>query len=263
MDAWRLILDPPSPAGYNMAVDETLANACRRGLTGPTLRLYEWDRPAISLGYFQHAERVLNFDNCRAAGVPVVRRTTGGRAVVHHRELTYSVVAPVPYPRFPPTIRGTFAVIARALADALAKVGLAVEIRAGESPRQRFGAGSPLCFDATSRSEVTINGKKVVGSAQRRWNSAFLQHGSIILAPPPDNWTEWFYGPVPAADVMAERRLPGPDVDVDGDALRRALRTSFEQALGIRLTPGGLSPTEAAYVAETSDTRDLTTTIAV
>jgi lipoate-protein ligase A len=244
-----------------MAVDETLADACRRGLTGPTLRLYEWDRPAVSLGYFQSAERVVNLDRCRAAGVPVVRRTTGGRAVVHHRELTYSLVAPVPHPGFPPTIRGTYNVIARALSQGLGALGLAPEVHVRESPRIRHGFGSPLCFDATSRSEIRINGKKVIGSAQRRWNDAFLQHGSIILAPPPPDWATWFQGSLPDVDHMGWLSEGTHRVGVDD--LRLALCTAFEQLLGIQLAPGGLSPIEADVVVTTSPTRDLAIPAAV
>lgn len=258
MDTWRLIVDPPLPAGYNMAVDEAMADACRQGLTGPTLRLYEWDRPAISLGYFQRAEHVVNLDQCRAAGVPVVRRTTGGRAVVHHRELTYSVVAPVPHPGFPPTIRGAYDVVARALARALTALGLTVEVHAREPRRMGHGVGSPLCFDATSRSEIRINGKKAVGSAQRRWNRAFLQHGSIILEPAPDDWTTWFRGPL--RDAAPLRGLSETGRVTDVDVLRRALCAGFEHALGIHLAPGGLSPAEAGVVAETAHARDLAVT---
>jgi lipoate-protein ligase A len=121
-----LILDPPSPAGYNMAVDEALADSCRRGASGPTVRVYGWERRSISLGYFQSPDQVVDLDRCRDAGIPVVRRTTGGRAVFHHHEVTYSVVAPGPHPRCPPTIRGTYEVIARALEAALVSLGLPV-----------------------------------------------------------------------------------------------------------------------------------------
>ncbi len=241
-----------------MAVDEALVDSCRRGARGPTLRLYGWDRPAISLGYFQRPETVVYLDRCLDAGVPVVRRTTGGRAVYHHHEVTYSLVAPVPHPCFPSTIRGTYEVVARALEFALAGLGVHVRRRERDPERPRHGAGSPLCFDATSRNEITLDGKKVVGSAQRRWTTAFLQHGSILLRHDPSEYARWFPGawgdPDSITGLCASRR------DLTREAVCRALVASWETAFGVELVPGRLSVDEAAVVAESSHSRDLTVT---
>jgi lipoate-protein ligase A len=258
VDTWRLILDPPSPAEYNMAVDEVLADACRRGLIGPTLRLYGWDRPSISLGYFQRPESTVDLDQCRAAGVPVVKRTTGGRAVYHHREVTYSLVAPTPHPLFAPTIRGAYEVVARAVASGLTDLGLPVELHARDPERPRRGTRTPLCFDSTSRSELTLNGKKVVGSAQRRWPTAFLQHGSILLSYNASEAESWFHG-----HAAAPESITGLDLvrgDVSPDDVRRALCFSVERTFGIRLLAGALSSDEADAVAQSSPGRDLTVT---
>lgn len=259
METWRLFIDPPSPAARNMAVDEALADACRRGRAGPTLRLYGWDRPSISLGYFQRPDEVIDLDRCREAGVPVVRRTTGGRAVYHHREVTYSVVAPIPHPLFPPTIRGTYEVVARALAEGLGALGLRVACHPTEPERPRRGIGSPRCFDSTSRYEITCEAKKVVGSAQRRWKTAFLQHGSILLAHDPAEAAPWFRGA--PSDTESITGLNANERGLTPDDIHRALITAWERTLGIRLLPGSLSPEEASAVAETSRSRDLTVTL--
>jgi lipoate-protein ligase A len=256
VETWRVIIDPPSSAGYNMAVDEALADACRQGLGGPTLRLYAWDRPSISLGYFQRAEQIVDLDRCRTAGVPVVRRTTGGRAVIHHRELTYSFVAPVPHARFPPTIRGTYDVIARALVAGLADLGVGVESHAREPRRARLDAGSPLCFESISRYELTLRGRKVIGSAQRRWQRGFLQHGSLILAPAPEEWPTWFRPSVPAAAPVSGLSAMGRALALD--EIQEAIRGGVERTLGVRLVPGGLTPDEASAAADTAGARDLT-----
>jgi lipoate-protein ligase A len=258
MDAWGLILDPPSPAGYNMAVDEALADSCRRGGRGPTFRLYGWDRPSISVGYFQQAEKILDLDRCRDAGIPVVRRTTGGRAVYHHHEVTYSVAAPVPYPDFPSTIRGTYEVVARALEAVLADLGVRAERRDRDPNRLHRGAGSPLCFETTSRNELTVDGKKLVGSAQRRWPTAFLQHGSILLSADPSAVTPWFpdalAGPESFTGLYAHRS------DLTREDVCRALVAGWERTFGAQLLPSGLSVDEAAAVAKSTHSRDLTVT---
>ncbi|HET8760901.1 MAG TPA: lipoate--protein ligase family protein [Nitrospiria bacterium] len=258
MDTWRLIMDPPSPAGYNMAVDEALADACRRGLIGPTLRLYEWDRPSISLGYFQRPEAIVDLERCRDAGVPVVRRTTGGRAVYHHREVTYSIVAPTPHPLFAPTIRGAYEVVARALASGLTDLGLRVELHPRDPGRPRRGARTPLCFDSTSRSELTLRGRKVVGSAQRRWPAAVLQHGSILLAYDSSEAESWFLGHAAAAESITG--LDAGRRDISPDDVRRALCSGVERTFGVRLLLDTLSPDEADAVAQSSQGRDLTVT---
>jgi len=242
-----------------MAVDEALAESCRRRACGPTLRLYGWNRTAISLGYFQRPEAVVDLGGCRAAGIPVVRRITGGRAVFHHHEVTYSVVAPVPHPRFPPTIRGTYAIIARALEAALVSLGLPVTRRARDPERLRHGTGSPFCFDATSRDEITLDGAKVVGSAQRRWPNAFLQHGSILLRNDPSGAASFFRTASPTAAPPA--RLCASRNGLTYDDLCLALATSWRTTLDVDFVPGSLCAEEDALVAESSHARDLTATV--
>jgi lipoate-protein ligase A len=241
-----------------MAVDEALADSCRRGTSGPTVRLYGWEVRSISLGYFQRPDQVVDLDRCRDAGIPVVRRTTGGRAVFHHREVTYSVVAPVPHWRFPSTIRGTYEVIARALEDALVSLGLPVTRRDRDPERLRHGAGSPFCFDATSRHEITLGGMKMVGSAQRRWPTAFLQHGSILLSVDPSEAAPWFRGTARVPSAMTGLRVHRGDLTREN--VCRALVTNWERFFGVELLPGELSADEAALVAQSSHGRDLTLT---
>jgi lipoate-protein ligase A len=241
-----------------MAVDEALADSCRRGASGPTLRLYGWEHRSISVGYFQRPDQVVDLDRCRDAGIAVVRRTTGGRAVYHHHDVTYSVVAPVPHPHLPSTIRGTYEIIARTLEAALVSLGIPVTRRDRDAERLRHGAGSPFCFDATSRHEITLDGMKVVGSAQRRWPTAFLQHGSILMNVDPSEAAPWFRGAarVPGA-ITGLRAYRG---DLTRENLCQALVTSWERVFGVDLLPGELSADESALVAESLHARDLTVT---
>lgn len=183
-ERWRLIIDPPDGAAWNMAVDEALLRAAERGTSGPVLRLYRWEPAAVSLGYFQEWGRAVNEAACREAGIDIVRRPTGGRAVFHHREVTYSVVLPPGHPMAGQTVMEGYRRISEALQAGLARLGIAAVLArpaaspAGEGREALAGA----CFDSASRYELEWNGRKVVGSAQlRRASGAVLQHGSIPL----------------------------------------------------------------------------------
>jgi lipoate-protein ligase A len=254
-----------------MAVDEAIAQSCRAGTGGPTLRFYAWDRPSISLGYFQRAEDVVDLDRCRDAGVPVVTRTTGGGAVYHDQEVTYSLAAPSPHPHFPPTISGTFASVARALAAGLAELGVTVDVRTADRVGPTAARRAPLCFDSTSRHEITLDGRKLIGSAQRRWKTAFLQHGSIRLADRLSVAARWFRTPNEEHPSSAHRTDPGgteriAGLNTDGRSftpheVHRALIIGWERTFSIRLVPGALTEAERRAVAESPSRRDRAVTL--
>lgn len=144
------------------------------------LRFYRWERPTVSLGKHQRPERAVDLDYCRANSIPWVHRPTGGRAVLHGDELTYAVVSN-DFSRFPADIIGTYLVIARALQKGLSSLGVAAEIAPEiAAPQDRTPLATP-CFASVSSHELTVRGRKVAGSAQRRTRRGFLQHGSIPL----------------------------------------------------------------------------------
>jgi lipoate-protein ligase A len=177
---WRLIRSDFSNGSENMAVDEALLEAVARGLSGPVLRLYRWAPPTVTLGYSQRGAEVVNLAACRDLGLAVVRRCTGGRAVLHDREVTYAVISPERSGIFPGGILENYKVIAGVLRRTLEAFGLAAEMAAGRS-RGAGGGGvrQSACFTAPSSYELVCRGCKVTGSAQKRHGNAFLQHGSI------------------------------------------------------------------------------------
>jgi lipoate-protein ligase A len=160
-----------------MAVDEFLF---RRVGTSPStyLRFYQWDRPTASLGYSQAAAKVVDVDFCRRHGVGIVRRITGGKLVLHDREVTYTV-ASSDAEVFTETLRSSYQLISRALMRGLELMGLKPCL-SGTSPPDYIKGVMP-CFALPARDEIEIGGKKIVGSAQKRTGAAFLQHGSIPL----------------------------------------------------------------------------------
>jgi lipoyl(octanoyl) transferase len=160
-----------------MAVDEFLfTRASKEGRT--SLRFYQWIRPTASLGYAQDAARAADLDFCRANGIDVVRRMTGGKVVLHHRELTYSL-ASSDTETFTSTLRESYKLISLALVAGLERMGLAGRL-APQSPPAYVKKMMP-CFAFPARDEIEIGGRKIVGSAQKRTGASFIQHGSVPL----------------------------------------------------------------------------------
>ena len=172
----RLVIDPPAGGSWNMAVDEVLLQTTG-GSDRPTLRLYRWKEPTLSLGYFQRAtDRQLH---PASALCQMVRRSSGGGAILHDRELTYSFVTPCSG-RDSQRAEDLYLVFHQTLIDTLGWLG--VTARLVETPDRRPTAEQPfLCFQRRSPGDVVVDGAKVVGSAQRRRTHALLQHGSILL----------------------------------------------------------------------------------
>jgi len=172
----RLLHDGPQPGARNMAVDESLMSSAREGLV--TLRFYEWETGTLSFGRNQTAAGKYDADRAAARSIDIVRRPTGGRAVYHHRELTYTVAAPADLWG---SLREAYCRINQALAAGLQKLGAPVVCapsrKSAPSPRPTARA----CFRDPLPGEVTAEGRKLVGSAQWRDGGALLQHGSILL----------------------------------------------------------------------------------
>ena len=178
-EEWCWIVEGRHSAENNMAVDSALLCDCEAGRIAPTVRLYGWSEPAITIGYSQKMEQELDVVKCQERGIPVVRRPTGGRALLHHRELTYAVVAPVSLAPFNRGLKETFSRISEALLAGLQGLGVQGEINTRKQRSE--SARSPACFASLNHCEITVNGKKLVGSAQKRTSKAFLQHGSLII----------------------------------------------------------------------------------
>ncbi|HEX2778140.1 MAG TPA: hypothetical protein VHM30_01500 [Gemmatimonadaceae bacterium] len=218
---WRLLATPPLGGAENMALDEALLR--RAAATGEAVfRLYAWSAPTLSLGRNQPALEQYDRDALAARRVDVVRRLTGGRAVLHHRELTYSVTAPL---SLGATLRDAYLRINRLLLLWLRTLGVdaAIAEPAGRAP---IPSTSP-CFEEPTEGELVVGGRKLVGSAQYRDEWALLQHGSVLIeddqsivptllrvaapAPPP---------PATLRDVLGRVPEPAESVAALADALR-------------------------------------------
>lgn len=179
MDIWRYLPYTEHTGAENMAIDEAIMLEIAKGTqTMPTLRFYGWNPPALSLGYSQSYAKEVAEQACQAAGIDIIRRPTGGRAVLHQYELTYSVIAPETDEHVKGTVIQSYLKISRALLQGFQALGIPAEMIAHES---KPALGSAACFDAPSWYELVVAGRKLVGSAQVRRKGILLQHGSIIL----------------------------------------------------------------------------------
>lgn len=173
-----------------MAVDAGLLADVEAGRSGPVFRLYTWAPPAVSVGHHQVAGRELDLEAAAARGIDVVRRPTGGRALLHADELTYAVAARVDDPLFGGSLAESHAGISAVFRQALLNLGIPAELAGREAgagaererPTRSLDVATP-CFAAPTRSELVVAGRKILGSAQRRGRTAFLQHGSLMLGP--------------------------------------------------------------------------------
>jgi lipoate-protein ligase A len=181
----RIIIDSAGSATFNMAADEALLQACQSGNDGfPVFRFYWWENPTLSLGAKERLSEAADLQECIANNISLVRRSTGGRAVLHDKELTYSIIAPTEVFPFDTDVERSYQQISKAMLQGLAATGIELEITAGQrkiKPQSGSVAEHMPCFAAPSRHEITYKGKKVIGSAQRRVKGAVLQHGSILL----------------------------------------------------------------------------------
>jgi lipoate-protein ligase A len=195
-DPIRVLVDGPVDPAWNMAVDDALLHLRQSGaIDGTWVRLFGWSPPAVSIGRLQSPEEELDLEALAAAGVAVVRRSTGGKAVYHSNELTYSLVGAVPDATWGENLHETYRRATRVIADALAHLGVATTLAPGRPRRSRpiaTGAGvaseeapqmSAACFAVAFGHELVHEGRKICGSAQRRLTRAFLQHGSLLLGP--------------------------------------------------------------------------------
>jgi len=171
----RLIIHGPGDPFFNMACDEALG-LCT---AVPVLRFYQWDPPAVSLGYFQKPEEIQPFVQ-PIDTVPAVRRITGGGAIYHYRELTYSIISPPGLLPLPSKTAESYRFIHAPFISVLKGLGIPARDNTVNSPDR-----VPVCFDSITPFDVTVGEKKILGSAQRRHRTFFLQHGSLPLEPNP------------------------------------------------------------------------------
>ncbi len=258
--SWRLILDPPARGAWNMAVDEAILEAVGRAEVLPTLRFYSWTPPCLSLGYAQSLGDV-DQAALKALGWDIVRRPTGGRAILHTDELTYSVIGPQDDPRLSGGVLESYENLSKALLQGLALLGIpaeAVEKEQNPASHEAQKKQNPVCFEVPSNFEITLAGKKLIGSAQARRKEGVLQHGTLPLYGDHTRIIQALCFPDDAARQRAKTRLLERATTVESGTGRRleweqaaeSIAQAFRTELSLTLIPGALSANEINRAGE-------------
>lgn len=257
---WRLIVeDAPRSGAANMAVDQAIAEACAAGESLPTVRFYRWQPPAVSLGRLQP---IADIDAAKVSslGYEIVRRPTGGRAILHTDEFTYSVAAAMQHPLVRGGVMDAYLRISNALLAGLSQLGVHAQKAPGDV---RVGADvSAVCFEVPSAYEITVGQRKLMGSAQSRRAGYVLQHGSLPLVGDITRLIDVLA--LPAAQAASLRRelaaractlaqalnVDDASENVTFGRVAAAMQQGFEQVLHMNFQPGALTPAELRRAAE-------------
>ncbi len=247
---WRFLDTGKESAFFNMALDEAVIDAVQNKGSPPTFRLYEWSPSAITFGYNQNIAGSIDTGRCMADEVDITRRLTGGRAVFHTNEIAYSIIGFIDDPSFGGNLMDTYRSISKVLVEGFDLLGITAEMsRTGLKKRIQDTNRHVLpCFLITSRFEITLDGKKLVGSAQRRFKDLFLQQGSIIMGPGHERIVDYMEDNELAS--IYKKRLNDWSTDLESkrngrftiDNLKRSLVQAFNKTVGMRCECG--NPTQ-------------------
>lgn len=246
---WRFINSGFAPGPQNMAIDRQLARDVGDGLFPATLRVYGWQPAAISIGFHQ-SESDFDLAKIQRDGLDLVRRPTGGKAILHAQEVTYAVA--VPAAAFRPRVLYEF--INRGICAGLRQLGVNAVLTSEES-NVRDVYRSPMsipCFGSSAKSEIQVDGRKLVGSAQRRMDNAVLQHGSILLGTGHRDITRYFATDRMAMSAVIQRELANRTIELETllrhsiafSSVVAALRSGFQEVCGIEFVEDILAPVE-------------------
>lgn len=256
---WRYFPPADGPGAFNMAADVAILEAIRAGDSVPVLRFYRWAPPCVTLGKFQQAAGNVRLAVCAQSGIDVARRPTGGRAILHDNEVTFSVI--IPERDLPGTIAGVmdaYRVLGAAMAAGLRRLGLPAELvehnattRSGDASAMTT-SGNPACFAAKARCDLMVNGKKIIGSAQLRKDGIILQQNSLPLSIDFPAWGQVFY----RSDWEAVARESAVDLytaagkQVPYEKVVAALCQGFIEVLGVKLMADNFTSQEEARTRE-------------
>lgn len=243
MKKWRLLDTGTLPAPLNMAIDEALLRLHVPGESQPVLRFYQWNPPAVSLGYFQKNHGI-DLSACKRLGLDVVRRSTGGRAVLHQNDLTYSVVSDSRQ-GIPSSLESAYRLLCKGLLAGFQILGFEAELG-----REKLkGPNEDICFLHAGVGDIVYRGRKFVGSAQTWKGASVLQHGSIILEPQARIWAAILQtDSIDSLPYFLESRISSLSKilgrETPPDELKQAIVTGMAEALQAEFEVAELSVKE-------------------
>jgi lipoate-protein ligase A len=265
-EKWRWIPYEQHDPYTNMAIDEAMLIAHSEGLVPPTIRFYGWNPATLTLGYFQRSASEVDAAKVKEKGIGLVRRQTGGRAVLHDQELTYSVVVSEKAPGIPSSVTEAYRVLNQGLLYGFIRLGLDAQMvsLASEEERRKYETlGSSACFDSPSWYELVVEGKKVAGSAQTRQLGVVLQHGAILLDIDVDLLFDVLCFPNEQVKERLKQSFRNKAVAINDlrpqkvtvEEAQDAFYHGFSEGLGVELVQGELLPYESKKAEELVNTK--------
>lgn len=260
-EKWYFVDSGYGTPAFNMAMDELLLDWHSQGKIPPVLRFYGWKPAGISVGYFQKVNGKIDVKSAENYGIELVRRQTGGRAVLHDQELTYSVLVSEDHPAMPRSVKDAYMVISRGLLEGFKELDVQAEFSIPEGKLQT--TDSAVCFEEPSWYELIVEGKKAAGSAQTRKKGVILQHGSIPLDVDEIKLFDLFIYPNERVKERARRTFGDKAVAINEvakqtytfDDARKAFKIGFERGLGIELEPFTLSEAQQKEVTDLAESK--------
>ena len=260
-ETWNFINTGSHDPYYNMAMDEALLNFVSRGEIDPVIRFYTWNPATLSIGYFQRLQKEIDIEKVNEKGFGLVRRQTGGRGVLHDKELTYSVIVPESHPNMPSTITEAYRVISQGLLEGFKNLGFETYFAVPRSKEEREKLKQPrssVCFDAPSWYELVVEGRKIAGSAQTRQKGVILQHGSILQDIDIDELFDMFIFKndrlkAKMKEAFVEKAVAINDISdthITLSEMEKAFEEGFKTGLNIEFKPLELSEQQLAEVKE-------------
>ncbi|KAF1684334.1 lipoate--protein ligase family protein [Staphylococcus hominis] len=258
-ETWNFINTGSNDPYYNMAMDEALLNFVSRGEIDPVVRFYTWNPATLSVGYFQRLKKEIDIDKVKEKGFGLIRRQTGGRGVLHDKELTYSVIVPESHPNMPSTITEAYRVISKGLLEGFKLLGFDAYFAIPRSKEEREKLKQPrsaVCFDAPSWYELVVEGRKIAGSAQTRQKGVILQHGSLLQDVDVDELFDMF---IFKNDRLKEKMKKAfvdkavaindiSDRHISIEEMEKAFEEGFKKGLNIEFKPLSLTENQLAEV---------------
>ncbi|CCE59222.1 TPA: lipoate--protein ligase family protein [Staphylococcus argenteus] len=263
-ETWNFINTGSKDPYFNMAMDEALLNFVSRGEIDPVIRFYTWNPATLSIGYFQRLQKEIDIDKVEEKGFGLVRRQTGGRGVLHDKELTYSVIVPESHPNMPSTVTEAYRVISQGLLEGFKNLGFETYFAVPKTPEVRQKLKQPrssVCFDAPSWYELVVEGRKIAGSAQTRQKGVILQHGSILQDIDIDELFDMFIYKndrlkAKMKEAFVEKAVAINDISdkhITIKQMEEAFEEGFKKGLNIQLKPLELTESQLAEVNELTE----------
>lgn len=258
---WYFIDSGKQSPAYNMATDEKLLEWHSEGKIPPVVRFYGWNPPSLSIGFFQRVEKEIDMEAVNRHQLGFVRRPTGGRAVLHDQELTYSVIVSESYPSMPKSVTEAYRVISEGLLQGFRYLEMDAYFAVPKTKEEEDALKNPrssVCFDAPSWYELVVEGRKVAGSAQTRQKGVILQHGSIVVDMDEDQLFDLFKYPSERVRERMQRSFKNKAVAINDlketkvsmEEVTEAFRKGFEKGLNIDMVPYTLSEDQEEEIWE-------------